>query len=205
MTVKFYLYRHWWRGVVLPKQSISHYDLRFDEDRPIHRYFRLDKDPMYFTKNVISVEDKCDDERWLTFEGIIEPKDKETRKWLIGGNPNKKIVAHVDLIDSGKVNILSDTPMFISFVFFGKEIKGYWVMRRASPEETVWVFEKSKLTKSYNGKNLEDKRNLQKIPPEMEKEIIRLTKEGKSRPDISRITNTCQATVYYYQKQYGLV
>lgn len=205
MIAKFYLYHHWWMGSkVIRGIPVSHFDLRLDENKPSHRYFKLDKDPTYYDKGIVAVEDKCDDERWLTFEGIIPPRGKAPA-WLRPANPNKKIPAHLDKIDSGKVNIISDTPMFISFIFSGKEIKGYWILRNASPEEAVWVFEKNKLPKSYNGKDLGDKRNLQKIPPEMEKEIIRLSKEGKSRPEISRLTSTCQATVYYYQKHYGLV
>jgi len=204
MSVKFYLYHHWWKGSIIGKQ-ISHYDLRFDEDKSIHRYFRLDKNPTFYNKKIVGVKDKCDDDRWLTFEGIIEPRGEETRKWLVRGNPNKRIVAHVDRIDSGKVNIISDTPMFISFIFFGKEIKGYWILKKATPKETVWTFEKSELPKSYDGKNLEDKRNLQKITPETERMIVKLTKEGKNRPDIASENKICQATVYYYQKLYGLV
>ncbi|MHA1773400.1 MAG: helix-turn-helix domain-containing protein [Candidatus Heimdallarchaeota archaeon] len=176
-----------------------------DEGKPIHRYWRLNKDPTYFTKGIVAVEDKCSDRRWLTFEGIIKPKGKETREWLVPGNPNKRIVAHVDKLDEGKVIILEDSPTFISFMFYGKKLKGYWVMRKASPRETVWTFEQSELPKAYKGKNLENRRNLQRIPIQKQEEIVRLTKQGKSRPYIAKAVGVSKQTVYAYQRLYNLL
>lgn len=205
-TAKFYLYHHWWRGqFVIRGQAISHYDLRLDEGKPSHRYFNLDKDPTYYTKGIVAVEKKCEDKRWLTFEGIIKPKGEEDREWLIPGNPNKKIVAHVDRIDEGKVNIIEDSPTFISYMFHGKELNGYWVMRKSTPEENVWTFGKSTLPKTLEGQDLENLRNLQRIHTDKIEKIIQLSKEGKSRPEIAKTTGCSKTTVWNYQKEHGLV
>lgn len=78
-------------------------------------------------------------------------------------------------------------------------------MKKASPRETVWIFEKSELPEAYKGKNLEDKRHLQRIPIHKQEEIIRLSKLGKSRPEIARAVGVSKQTVYAYQKLYGLL
>jgi len=204
-TAKFYLYHHWWRGAfVIRGMPVSHFDLRLDENESSHRYWKIDKDPTYFSKGMVAVEDKCPDKRWLTFEGIIPPYPKAPA-WLQPGNPNKRINAHVDKLDEGKVIILEDSPTFISFMFHGKELNGYWILRKATPKETVWTFEKSKLPKVYEGKDLENKRNLQRISTEKQKEIIRLTKLQKSRPQIANVVGVSKQTVYTYQQLHKLL
>jgi len=146
---KFYLTHHWWKGqFVVRGQPVSHWDLRLDEGQPSHRYWNLDKDPSYTTSGIVAVQKKCDDKRWLTFTGKIEPEGTETREWLKPGNPNKRIPAFVDRIDEGKVTIIEDTPTFISFKLYGKKLNGYWIMKKATPREIVWTFEKSKLPKA---------------------------------------------------------
>jgi hypothetical protein len=60
------------------------------------------------------------------------------------GNPNLSIPAYIDIIDSGRVNMVAETENFLSFQFFGKKLKGFWVMTRAAPEQEIWVFKKGK-------------------------------------------------------------
>lgn len=199
MKAKFYLSYHWWLGqFVIRGQAIKHWDLRLDEDKPSHRYWTLDKDPTYVQANIDAIEKKCDDERWLTFEGIIPPNPKAP-EWLKPGNPNKRIVAHVDRIDSGSVTILEDSPTFISFIFDGKELKGYWIMKKAMPQENVWVFEKSKLPMPEK----QSERTQRTIV--REDEIIRLTNQNLSRPKIAKMLNCSTSTVFIYQRKHNLV
>lgn len=61
------------------------------------------------------------------------------------GNPNKAIPATMQILDTGSVNIISDTDTFVSFMFHGKELKGYWIAKRESPKAEIWVFSKSSL------------------------------------------------------------
>jgi len=147
-NAKFYLNKHWWMGqIVIRAQPVVHYDLRLDEGKDIHRYWNLDKDPTYINEDITAVGKTCDDRRWLVFTGTIPPHDKAP-DWLKPGNPNKRIEAHVDRIDEGEVSIIEDSPTFISFRFQGKELKGYWIMKKPIAEENVWTFEKSELPKA---------------------------------------------------------
>jgi hypothetical protein len=59
------------------------------------------------------------------------------------GNPNKAIPAYMQILDTGKVQIISDTEHFLKFDFKGKKLKGQWVMKRTDPESDVWLFQKS--------------------------------------------------------------
>uniref|UniRef100_A0A6H1ZRP4 DNA ligase domain protein n=1 Tax=viral metagenome TaxID=1070528 RepID=A0A6H1ZRP4_9ZZZZ len=142
---KFYLTEHWWRGaVVIRGERVSHWDLRYDEGKIPFRYWSLDKNPVYIKERINALEKECKEKRWLTFEGAIPPRPKAP-DWLKPGNPNKSIPAHVDRLDEGSVTILSDTDKFKSFIFKGKKLKGYWIMRKTLPKELVWIFEKSSL------------------------------------------------------------
>ena len=209
MLAKFYLYHHWWKGQrVIRDVPVSHYDLRLDEGEETHRYWKMDKDPTNDKDEISAVEDKSKDKRWLTFQGIIQPRGKEDREWLKIGNPNKRIVAHVDRIDSGRVHIIADTPIFISFIFHGNKLSGYWVLKKSTPDETVWIFEKSKLPKTING-NTEKKEVMKKIlnriEPNKIKKLIEMTKTGSSRPDIAKKLNISKSTVYNYQVENELI
>jgi DNA adenine methylase len=61
------------------------------------------------------------------------------------GNPNKIISAYMEIIDSGNVEWLEDNANFSSFKFDGKILNGYYIMKKESPQSTIWVFSKSEL------------------------------------------------------------
>lgn len=201
VKAKFYLTRHWWLGQFIVRgQAVQHWDLRLDEGKESHRYCNLDKDPIHVTKKINAVLKKDVDESWLTFEGIIPPRPKAP-ECLKSGNPNLRIVAHVDRLDKGTVTIIEDSPTFISFFFKGKKLKGYWVLRKVTLKEATWVFEKSKLPHT-----LEADRPLRGIPPYKEQKIIDMTKKKiYTRPDIARKVKCSTSTVYLYQRKHGLL
>jgi len=61
------------------------------------------------------------------------------------GNPNERLPVYMEIIDSGQVNWIEDTPMFSHFEFKGKKLKGHWVMKRTDPASDIWVFSKGKI------------------------------------------------------------
>jgi len=208
MTVRaqFVLQHHWWRGqIVIRGQPVSHWDLRLWEEKLPFRYWNLDKDPTYSQSNIVAIEKKCEEKRYIAFDGIIPPHEKAP-DWLKPANPNKRIPAFIDIIDKGIVHIIEDSPMFISFVFQGKDLKGYWVMRKTMPEELAWIFEKSKFPRP---KKMTDERFLKRIPDWKINKIIEMTKSEKfSRPEIAKEANCSKSTVYLYQemaKKKGLI
>ena len=48
-------------------------------------------------------------------------------------------------IQEGEVEWLEDNPLFASFIFKGKQLKGYWTMKQESTESPLAVFRKSAL------------------------------------------------------------
>lgn len=201
VKARFYLYRHWWKGqFVVRGQPVQYWNLRLDEGESLHRYWTLDQDPTYVSEKINAIQKRSDDRRLLLFEGIIPPKPKAP-EWLKPLNPNKRIPAHVDRLDMGIVTIIEDSPTFISFMFKGKKLKGYWILKKATPKEVTWVFEKSKLPSPKK-----QERSLHRIPLRKENAIIRLTKEGKlSRRGIAKELGCSSSTVFIYQREHGLI
>ena len=59
------------------------------------------------------------------------------------GNPSKILPATIHKVDSGSVDIASDTNNFVSLVFHGKKLKDYWTIQRESLNSNLWRFSKS--------------------------------------------------------------
>ncbi|RLJ03626.1 MAG: hypothetical protein DRP11_00075 [Candidatus Aenigmatarchaeota archaeon] len=206
---KFYLNRHWWRGqFVIRGQPVEHFDLRIDEGKLKNRYWVLDKDPTYVKKGIVAVQKICDDRRWLTFTGRIPPNPKAP-KWLKPGNPNKRIPAFVERIDSGIVNFIEDSPRFISMIFKGDRLRGYWVMKKPNPGESIWIFEKSELPKAKKLLDMLNSVRRRGSPIQITQQqldtIIKMSEAGASRPQIMRATNLSKSCVYHYQRLLGFV
>jgi len=208
-SYKFYLNRHWWRGqFVIRGQPVEHFDLRIDEGKLKNRYWVLDKDPTFFKTGIVAAQKICDDRRWLTFTGKIPPHPKAP-KWLKPGNPNKRIPAYVERIDSGTVNFIEDSPKFISMIFRGKRLTGYWIMKRTSPKDPIWAFEKSELPKAKKILEMLNSIKRRGSPIQINQEqldtIIKMSKAGKSRPRIMEKTNLSRSCVYHYQRLLDLI
>jgi hypothetical protein len=195
---RFVLQRHWWKGQeVIRKMPVVHWDLRFDDGSKRPPYFNLDKNPLTTIKGINAVRKILTDKRWLTFEGEIPPGLKAP-KWLRPGNPNKKIPAFVDIIDTGKATIISDEPLFMSILLRGKKLKGYWIFRRSDAHSNLWTMEKSKLPKTES--------NSLKLSSKQVQTIVNLTlNEDISRKKIAELANCAKSTVYLYQRKYGLI
>lgn len=138
---------HWKGQFVVRGMSVEHWDLLLDKGEKCLDEFAGMKNPLEQSEGVNCIrrpyctgtpEGKLNRE-WMNFFGKIPPNHPE---W---GNPNKRISAFMDKVDSGSVNIISDTSTFVSFMFKGKKLKGYWIAKRESPKAENWVFSKSSL------------------------------------------------------------
>lgn len=147
---KFLLRRHHWRGsFVVRGMSVDHWDLILDKgEKCLDEFSSMDNNPLDNPEGVSCLRKDCcigtpegkPNKQWMKFYGkSIPPNHPE---W---GNPNKRIKAYMDKVDEGSVNIISDTDTFVSFMFHGKELKGYWIAKRESPKAEIWVFSKSSL------------------------------------------------------------
>lgn len=76
---------------------------------------------------------------WFKWEGRISPGKF--------GNPNKRIDAFIETIDSGLVQIQKDEDILKSFVFKGKDLKGHYIMKREDPKAAFWSFQKIQIQK----------------------------------------------------------
>jgi len=138
--------RHWWKGqFVIRGMPVDHWDLviyvpgrdYLDEWNLEDDILRVDKVPAIY-KKCRKPPFRHDSFRdWLTFEGSIPPGKI--------GNPNKRIPAFIDIIDSFELEWIEESPDFHSFQFKGKKLKGYYIMKRTDPRSPIWVFSKSQL------------------------------------------------------------
>jgi len=76
---------------------------------------------------------------WKKFEGQIPSGEPAHPKAI------KELPLNVDILDKGKVQVIEDSPTFLSLQFKGKKLKGYYVLVREAPEQDFWLFQKSKL------------------------------------------------------------
>ena len=95
------------------------------------------------TKNTIMKVFKVGDEVWIdprqNIYQAIEIKGEPV------GNPNAILPAFMEIIDEGEVEWIEDSPLFSSFIFKGKKLKGYWSMKQESQDMPLAVFSKSAL------------------------------------------------------------
>lgn len=147
---KFLLRRHWWKGqFVVRGMPVDHYDLVLDKgEKCLDEFAGMMNNPLEQPEGVNCIRHPCcigtpegkPNKEWMNFTSkSIPPNHPE---W---GNPNKRIPAYMDKVDAGSVNIISDTGTFVSFMFKGKKLKGYWIAKRESPRSENWVFSKSSL------------------------------------------------------------
>jgi len=147
----FIVRRHWWKGQkVIRDMPVQHYDLVLDTGKAHLEEFNLEKDPLIAAnlgggipafKKIVTVGTPIGGtvKDWMKFEGSIPPNHPE---W---GNPNKKIEAHMKILDRGRVNIIETSDLFISSEFQGRVLKGYVIFRRNSPGAKLWVMKRGTL------------------------------------------------------------
>jgi len=109
---------------------------------------------------------RCLDLTWL------DPKFREGER-RVG-----KTITKVRRLDQGEVQLLEDTPIFLSFVFKGRTLKGYIIAKK---EDSVWSVSKSELPKT------EEHLNKSYITTERNKELESLQMEEiRERIDIMK-------------------
>lgn len=146
---RFLLRLHTWKGqFVVRGMSVDHWDLVLDKGaKCLDEFSSMENNPLNHPEGVSCLRKDCCNEtpegkpnkEWMRFFGKIPPNHPE---W---GNPNKRIPAFMIKVDEGSVNIIADTDTFVSFMFKGKKLKGYWIAKRESPKAEIWVFSKSSL------------------------------------------------------------
>lgn len=147
---EFLLRRMWSKGqFVVRGMPVEHFDLLLDKgERCLDEFGGMMKNPLEQPEGVNCIrQNKCvgtpegkPNKEWMNFtDKSIPPNHPE---W---GNPHRRIPVFVDKIDAGSVNIIADTNIFVSFMFKGKKLKGYWIAKRESPRAENWVFSKSSL------------------------------------------------------------
>jgi hypothetical protein len=62
---------------------------------------------------------------------------------LSSANPNRKLVATIDIIDKGDVEIIADDPFYLHVRFSGKKLKGLYYLRKTkSKTASFWTMKK---------------------------------------------------------------
>ncbi len=186
-STKFALKRKWWKGqFVIRGMPVEHYELRFDMSK--YPWFQLNRNPLSEEKGIVGVK-KSGRKVEVMFEGIIPPGAE--------GNPNKKIPAHVDMLDKGSCNIIEDSEHFMHINFQGPKFKGHWVFKRTDPASNIWTVSKGELPRPSKLSH-----DFAEPLSEKEKNIIFLLSRNKESPSaIAKLIDRPVQTVYDWQKK----
>lgn len=145
---KFVLHRIWWRGQkVVRFMPVTNYRFRFTKSDGKLVQIIFDEDPTIERVSGFAGLEKILDygppgksdepSEWFNFEGLLPAKSKE--------NPNKELEAKAEIMDSGYINFIEENPNFRSFTIDGRVLKGYFILKRESPESDFWLFQRSAL------------------------------------------------------------
>ena len=121
--------RNWAGQLVVRGLPFEDYHLKINGKK-----FHLDKDPSHKVPEVgISA---------LQFEGkeaYFRPGKKQPKTDV---NPNLKIPAFIEEVDSGAVEIIADEPRSLYVRFKGKKLKGLYYFHRTSRQSNFWSLKK---------------------------------------------------------------
>lgn len=118
--------RNWAGQVVVRALPFEDWHIKINSKK-----FHLDKDPTRKIPDVgISALEFAGKESYFT-EGKKAPKTE--------ANPNLKIPAFIEMIDSGLVEIITDEPLYLHVRFKGKKLKGLYYLRRTSKQSQFWT------------------------------------------------------------------
>lgn len=159
-------------------------------DLPVNQYFiRIGNKPLFlFEKNP------------LMDPALNAVEDPEYSKYFKEGtyspgsiiNPNKKIDAKIENLDSGNVDVIEQKQGIIQLIFHGEKLKGRWLLRKDDPRESLWEMTKEGLLqrREYS----DDKLNDLQVS-----KIKILTSFGRTRPRIAEILGVSKQTIWYHQ------
>ena len=127
---EFILTRRHWKGAhIIRGLEVEDWHLLVNSKK-----FHLDKDPSRTVPEVgISA---------LGFEGKEEFFKEGKKQPKSEVNPNLKIPAFIEEVDSGLVEIITDEPIFILVRFKGKKLKGLFEISRTSKQSQFWTLKK---------------------------------------------------------------
>jgi len=182
--LKFTLQRVWWKGQeVIRKMPVEKWWLKFSNGI----YFVLDANPQIQKKGINAIKKTYQNvDKWMNFEGEIPPGKP--------GNPNKKIPAHVEILEKGTVDQIETSERFLSFRFYGKKLSGFWIAKSA---DSTWVFE----TSQPGAKP----KKLHKLSPWQIGSIYYLSHDKTLlTSDISENVGCSKEAVKYWQRKLGL-
>jgi len=162
----FWLFHHSFRGQIVIRfgPSTEHWDLAIDTGGENILQFVLQHSPLKvdylmcyrksFPRNAVLRLAKWVGMKWKP-AGRIKILDITGKVGLAPGqkrgNPTKNTPAWLELLDKGEVLIAEEGRAFYRLGFFGKKLKGVWLIQQEEPESPFWTMqrlEKGPVTKS---------------------------------------------------------
>jgi hypothetical protein len=131
-NTKFILsHRHWQGPLVIRGLPVSDYHLKIGTTKKLH----LMQDP--------SFKIPAEGLSALEFKGKDAYFAAGQKPPLSSANPNRKLVATIDIIDKGDVEIIADDPFYLHVRFSGKKLKGLYYFRKTkSKAASFWTMKK---------------------------------------------------------------
>lgn len=186
-SAKFVLQRRWWKGQkVIRDMPVENWWLKLSNGM----FYELDSNPLVQKKGINSIKKILENiDKEMKFEGEIPPGKP--------GNPNKKIPAHVEILDKGSVEIIESTDKFMSFRLAGTKLKGFWIAKKS---DGAWIIETSQAApKPVKLKDID-------LTDQQKAMIMFKTKFSSdlSLADIARVVGCSKQSVVYWQNKAGM-
>lgn len=125
--------RHWKGQFVIRGAPFEDWHIKFDKFK-----FHLDRDPGKNKKDISAIQ-------FEKLETFFQPGEKKPNS---KANPNKKIPAFIEIIDTDSFEVIESTPTSIRISFKGKKLKGTFTLIRESPRSVQWTMKKSEAPKT---------------------------------------------------------
>ncbi len=130
-TQSFVFQKRSWKG------SGIKWDLRINLDEALDSW-EFSSNPL-FNSGGAGIHTKAPN-NFINLKGDILPNSY--------GNPDKKLKATIEILDSGDVEIIEKQPLFIHLRFRSKILRGLWVLKRDGANSNLWSMKKSKPLKA---------------------------------------------------------
>ena len=181
----FTLQKIWWKGQkVIRDVPVEQWWLKFSNGI----YFVLDANPQTQKKGINAIKKTFTDiNKSMEFEGDIPPNNP--------GNPNKKIPAHVEILEKGKLTIIESTEKFINFRFSGTKLSGFWI---AKSTDGAFVFETAQATATPK------KLSSIKLSEWQLGSIVNLSLTNSLPSEIASVVGCSKETIAYWQRKLKL-
>jgi len=137
--LKFALKRFWYRGPVHIRgaPNVFYYLIFHDGKKVVRSWDFGEEGPLELQPIATARVGKTRDNVMIQKTAELGPKH------IL--NPTEELPLHMDTVDEGSIQLITDSTNFLRFRMGGKRFSGLYVLYREDPRSTEWFFKKAEL------------------------------------------------------------